>query len=256
MRLGVVRQSLAFSVLLIFSLSFVSAYFTSARTFTQDIVDTYVGIFEPFLQVLFGGYGWSGLYLFERFLLFILLLSIVFLVLGKIDIFKKNTFVRWIVAIIVPLLGIRFIDYEWLTSVLLAYQVAALALTTAVPLLVFVVFIHYACKDYPHVRKVFWLLFIGVYVGLWSTAVATSASTAYFWTFVAAILLLIFDKKIEYRLHLAERRAADRYWHYGIVSQLKQDIRLLRESGLPDEEIEKAVKRKEKEIKRILDEHH
>src|SRR3989344_5673304 len=127
---------------MLFVSSFVSAYyFPSARTFTQDIIDTYVGVFEPILQALFGGFGWNGLYLFERFLLFILLLSLIYVILGNVEMFKKNTFVRWITAVIVPLIGIRFINFEWLTAVLLSYQVFAIAVTTAIPLLIFFLFL-------------------------------------------------------------------------------------------------------------------
>ena len=238
---------------MLFVSSFVSAYyFPSARTFTQDIIDTYVGVFEPILQALFGGFGWNGLYLFERFLLFILLLSLIYVILGNVEMFKKNTFVRWITAVIVPLIGIRFINFEWLTAVLLSYQVFAIAVTTAIPLLIFFFFVHGIGKEYPYIRKIFWVIFIGVYMGLWSTATSDGASSAYFWTFVAAILFLFLDSKIEYYLFKQEQKKAGQYWKYDVISRLRADIEFLNNNGAMDpDEKRKAIERKNKEIERI-----
>ena len=242
---------MGFITALIFS-SFVSAYyFPSARTFTQDIVDTYVEVFEPILQALFGGYGWSGLYLFERFLLFILVMSLVFLILGKFDMFEKNTVVRWIIAIIVPLIGIRFIDFEWLTALLLSYQAFAIALTTAIPLIVFFFFVHGIGKDYPHVRKILWVVFIGVYLGLWSTTASSGASAAYFWTFIAALLFLLFDSRIEQYLFKKAQQEAGRYWKYDVIARLRHDIDVLNTAPMDLTEKRKAIERKQKEIERI-----
>lgn len=238
---------------MLFAGSFVSAYyFPSARTFTQDIIDTYVGVFEPILQALFGGFGWSGLYLFERFLLFILLLSLIYVILGNVEMFKKNTFVRWITAVIVPLIGIRFVDFEWLSAVLLSYQALAIALTTVLPLLVFFFFVHGIGKEYPYIRKIFWVIFIGVYMGLWSTSTNDGASAAYFWTFVAAVIFLLLDSKIEYYLFKQEQKKAGEYWKYDIISKLRKDIELLNDNNAMDiDKKMKAIERKNKEIERI-----
>ena len=247
-----------FFVVMVSSLLFIQLtsayYFPSARSFTQDIVDTYVGVFEPILQALFGGFGWSGLYLFERFLLFILLMSLIFVILGngRFPMFEKNSIVRWIVAIVVPLIGIRFVNFEWLTALLLSYQAFAIALTTAVPLIVFLFFVHGIGKEYPHMRKVLWVLFIGIYIGLWSTTTTSGASAAYFWTFVAAVLFLLFDTKIEEQLYKYEQRKANKYWKLDAVANLRHDITMLRQSGLPPHEMNEAIKRKEDHINTIL----
>ena len=71
MRKGVLFKA---AVSLLSVLPFVSAYyFPNVRTMMQDVIDIYVDTFEPVLQALFGWFGWSSMYLFERLLLFILL---------------------------------------------------------------------------------------------------------------------------------------------------------------------------------------
>jgi hypothetical protein len=246
------HRFIAFAFLLVIGASsLASAYsFGSARSFTQDVIDAYVDFGEPVLQALFGGFGWSGLYLFERFLLFLLVLSLLYVILGNMELFKKNIVVRWLVAIIVPLIGMRFVDFEWLTAVLFTYKVFAIASTTAIPLVMFFFFVHSVGKQYPHVRKILWVLFLGVYLGLWATATDSVASTAYVWTFIAALLLLLFDAKIEYYLIKQQHEEAHTYWKADIIARLQEDITRLEASTLPDRQ--KFIDRKKDEIARLM----
>lgn len=180
--------------------SFASAYFyfPDLRSVTQSVIDSYVSVGEPILSALFGGYGgWTGFLLFERFLLFVLLVSVIYVILGRIEFFDNQRAVKWVVAIIVPLIGIRFIDFDWLSAVLLQYQALALILTSLLPFVLFFFFVHSIGKDYPMLRKIAWIFFIGVYVGLWNTAQSGVQGSVYFWTMVAAILGLLLDKRIE-----------------------------------------------------------
>jgi len=198
------------AVVLLSLVSLASAYYLpDLRYVSQRTIDYYVDFFEPILQALFGGQGgWSGLYLFERFLLFILLVSVIYVILGKAEFFEHNSTVKWIVAIIVPLIGIRFIDYGWLSAVLMQYRLLSIAFGSVLPFILFFYFVHSIGKDYPIMRKILWALFICVYAGLWSTAESEFSSTIFFWTMVASILMLIFDKRIE--LYLSAREFAKR----------------------------------------------
>lgn len=197
------------SALLVF-VSFASAYYLpDLRYVSQRTIDYYVDFFEPILQALFGGYGgWSGLYLFERFLLFILLVSMIYVILGKVDLFEHNSSVKWAVAIIVPLIGMRFIDYGWFSAVLMQYGTLSIALSSVLPFILFFFFVHNIGKDYPLMRKILWIAFICIYAGLWSTAESEFSSAMFFWTMLASILMLIFDTKIE--LYLGAREFAKR----------------------------------------------
>lgn len=242
---------LSAGVLSVMLLSLASAYyFPTARTFVQDIFDSYVQTFEPILAALFGGFGWSGLYLFERFLLFILLVSVIYVVSGRVPVFENNRAVRWVIAIVVPLIGMRFLDFEQLSTILLSYKITAIALSAVLPLIAFFFFVHAVGKEYPHVRKILWVLFLGVYLGLWSTAMSDEASVIYFWTGAVALLFLLFDGRIQKALEWQEQRRAHRYWKADIVARLREDIRLLHGSGLPN--AYKLIERKEKEIERLL----
>jgi hypothetical protein len=189
---------------------FVSAYyFPDARSVAQSVIDTYVNVGEPILQALFGGYGgWSGYLLFERFLIFILLLSVIYVILKRVPLFEEQKGVRWVVAIIIPLIGMRFIDYEWLEAMLMQYEILAIILTSVLPFIIFFYFIHSLGVSYPIMRKIGWVFFIGIYIGLWTTSISEAQSVVYFWTIFAALLALLFDKRIE--LWLTAREFAKR----------------------------------------------
>jgi len=218
---------LLFGILL---MNFASAYFyfPDARSLTQSVIDAYVDVGEPILQALFGGYGgWSGFLLFERFLLFILLLSLIYVVLGRVEIFEEQKAVRWVIAIIVPLIGMRFVDYEWLSAVLLQYQVLAIAMTAILPFFIYFFFLYSMALDYPIPRKLGWIFFGVVYIGLWSTTMSESASQIYFWTIAAVVVCLIFDKKIENYLRFRNLTKQDVTAKHKEMARINDEIQTL-----------------------------
>ena len=179
--------------------NFASAYyFPSARQVSQNVITAYIDVFEPILQALFGGYGgWSGYLLFERFLLFVVLVSIVYLAIGRVSLFENQKTVKWIVSVIVPLIGMRYINYDSLSAIITQYQVLAIAITSVLPFIIFFFFVHNISGDYPILRQIGWIFFIVVYLGLWSTTQNELSSQIYFWTVAVSLFCLFFDKRIE-----------------------------------------------------------
>jgi len=187
----------AFSVL---SSNFASAsyYFPSVRGVSESVITTYIDVFEPVLQALFGGYGgWTGYLLFERFLIFILLVSVIYIVLGRIELFADKKGIKWIVSIVVPLIGMRYIDYASLSAIINQYQVLSIALTAVLPFIIFFYFVHGVGAGSHILRQICWIFFIAVYIGLWSTTQSELSSQIYFWTLAAAVISMVFDKRID-----------------------------------------------------------
>ena len=257
------RVGFVFALLLvgILASSLVSGYyyFPNVRSVTKGVIDTYVNIGEPILQALFGGYGgWTGYLLFERFLLFILLISIVYISIGKVPFFENQKMTRWIVAIVVPLIGIRFINYDSLKSILDQYQILAIVLTSILPFVLFFYFVHNLAGDYPFLRKVAWMVFIGIYAGMWTTASGELASSVYFWTFVAAIASLVFDGFIERqfrRRQFAKQGSQAIHLEIGQTNKKIADVRTQIVNRQIDEKAGlDIIKRWEKHIKELMDE--
>jgi signal transduction histidine kinase len=238
-------------------MNFASAYFyfPDFRSVTQSVIDSYVSVGEPILGALFGGYGWTGFMLFERFLLFVLLISVIYVILGRIEFFENQRAVKWVISIIVPLIGIRFIDFDWLSAILLQYQILALVLTSILPFILFFFFVHSIGKDYPVLRKISWIFFIGVYVGLWNTAESGVQGSVYFWTMVAAVLGLLFDKRIETWLMAKQFAKRERWQIDSEIARINEEIKKLHKerASYPDpSEVDKHIKELELQKKYLI----
>ena len=198
---------------------------------------------------MLGGYDWTGALLFERFLIFILLMSIVFLSLNNIDMFKEKKAVLWTVAIIVPLLSIRFIDFIWLNTILMQYQVLGIALAGILPFIIYLFFLH-GVSDHAVVRKIGWIFFIVIYFGLWVTSEAESYGSVYFWTMLIALVFLLMDGTIHRAFDRQRWREADRSQVVAALTEIGHELNRLDESkGIPEpvlrKERRKLMKRRE-----------
>lgn len=206
-------------------LQLTSAYYLpSVRGFSQNIIDSWVDFGSPILNALFGGFGWTGFYLFERLLLFILLISVIYLSLGKVPLFEEQRTIRWVVAIIIPLIGIRFIDYAWLTSIFEQYKALAIIIMAVFPFITYFLFLYNVAGDHGIIRKMGWLIFIGIYLGLWSGATSEGSSAIYFWTVVAAVVCLLGDNIIDRRYRALQRGKSDQQWKDREVGRINQEI--------------------------------
>ncbi|MBD3252432.1 hypothetical protein GF386_01745, partial [Candidatus Pacearchaeota archaeon] len=224
------------------SVNSVSAY-VDIRRGSEQLISFVIAWAEPFLFVLFGSYD-GGYYLFEKFLFFIMLLAIVYIALSNIDIFDNNPPALWTVSIIVPILSVRFINWQWLNTVLLSYQVLGVALAGILPFIIYLYFLHNASND-GTVRKIGWIFFIVVYFGLWSTATTEGYSEIYFWTMIISLIFLIFDGTIHKALMKQKWKQAEDSGFVQAISKIDEELRRLREKGgsIP-ESIRKREERK------------
>ncbi len=247
-----------FGIIFILFMHSVSAY-TDIRGYVQQSIDAFVGIVEPILQTLFGGSNWNSAYLFEKLLIYLILVPLVFLSLKNIPAFDSQRGVLKLIAFIVPLIGVRYLDYAWIESILFQYQILAIALAGFLPFVLFFFFIHNIGADHDIVRKIGWIFFIGVYFGLWSTAPEGTYTDIYFWTMVAAVVFLLFDNTIQ-RYFI--RQEMHRTGHATVLEHLAQlmtrrDV-IASTRGLTQREmqialapIEKQIRQTRKQIGRI-----
>ena len=210
--------------LMLLSSSFVSAYyFPSARFVGQDLVYTVTDFFEPILTALFGNYA-AG-YTFEVLLLFLIISSIVYFVIGKAELFGGSKSVKWILTIAVPLLSVRFIDYEWLVTIFDQYKLLGIVLTSIIPFILYFYFLYHAAGNHGFIRKAGWGLFVAVYIGLWSGAYVNEFNSAvYFWTFIVGMCCLLGDNLIRKRFQLMEEVSKDRKFINIEVTRINKQI--------------------------------
>ena len=153
---------------------------------TEQVVDSIVFNLEPLLRALLGGYDWTGYLLFEKTLLFILISIISGLVLSKIPVFadRKKGVLRF-VAVIIGILGVRNLNYIWINTIIVQYQVLFIAIAGILPFLIYWAF----TKDLvPMMKKVAWIFYAVIYFGLWATTDLEAYTEVYFWGAVSALI--------------------------------------------------------------------
>jgi hypothetical protein len=222
------KEGFVFAFLLlgifVFLSSTVSAfYLPSFGQIGHDLVYTTTDFFEPILNALFGGYS-SG-YVFETLLLFVLISSLVYIALGKVPIFKGHSGIRGILTVAIPLLSIRWIDYEWFVTVMNTYKVLGIVLSSVLPFILYFYFLYNAADDNQILRKLGWLFLIVVYTGLWTSEYASALnSIVYFWTVVAALICLVFDSAINRQLKTIKNMEKDQYFANREIGRLNMQI--------------------------------
>ncbi len=164
MKRGKIIISLFLTFLII--ISFASARDTSLGDNLEhggnQLVDIVTGFITPFLTAFFGG---EGELLFQKLLFFILIISLVYVVLSKNPLFDEYPNIIWIVASVVALLSTRFLtELEFVNAILLPYSVLGVAITSAIPLIIFFTFVQKF--ESAIARKVLWIFFIIIFFGL------------------------------------------------------------------------------------------
>ncbi|MFH1308219.1 MAG: hypothetical protein ABIH72_05180 [archaeon] len=157
--------------------------------------------FGPALSILFG----SGEYIFERFLLFLIVLAVVFVVLDKVPAFQERMGVIWIIAFAVAILSTRFLSsVQTLYGIILPYGVLGVALTSLLPMLIFFYFVESFTS--PTVRKLAWVLFAVVFFGLWIEFYPKLGNIVwiYFATGILALILFLADGTVRRALRNQE----------------------------------------------------
>lgn len=227
---GILLLSLFISIFLI---SLASAYgYVDLRQGSEQVIEWITDFSEPFLQVIFGGQDYTGLLLFERFLIFIMLLAIVYLALKNVSMFEDNKGVLWTVSVIIPLLAVRFMDFAWINTILVQYEVLGIAIAGVLPFIIYLIFLHNISES-SVVRKVGWAFFIVIYFGLWSTNKADTYGQIYFWAMLAALVFLLLDEPIHKIFESQKFREAQRAGIYRRIAEIDKDISTIEKSSLP-----------------------
>lgn len=229
--------------------SFASAL--DLRKISEDAIDFYVQVFEPILRILLGGQDYTGGLLFEKLLLFLVMLSIIYIALSKVPIFENKKSTKWIIATAVSLIGIRFMNSEYMFSIILQYKLLAITITAIIP---FIVYFFFLSGVFPgdtnnFMRKLGWLLFVMVYGGLWLTAANNIQSSIFFWTMIAGIIFAFFDGYVEKFLHSREFGKAERGRTLEHIVDINRRIRNLQSSDIPERDKIEAIKELEKQKK-------
>jgi len=252
----------------IFLINLVSAQFLGGFGFdirrgSNDIINFVVNWAAPFINAILGGDGYTGFLLFEKFLIFLILMGVIYIALKQIDIFEDNTALHWMISIIVPILSLRFMNFMWIHTILLQYQVLGVALGGLLPFIIYLFFLH-NLQVSSVVRKIGWIFFIVVYYGLWTTSSDPSINFSgssnygeiYFWTMAIAFVFLIFDGTIHRVMESQKWKHAQTSGLVEAIARIDDQIDKLRKNNsipqpIKDREERKLLRKRKKLRKKI-----
>jgi hypothetical protein len=198
---SLLRIILGFMLLGIFAIPLVSAQSFDLYQGSNNLINSIERFATPFFEVLIGDYSGSEFF-FAKCLFLILLFIMIDAILKKVPLFQGNNAVIFIIALVVSVLGVRFIsDNEFTQMILLPYGTLGIVLTTVLPFIIVFYFLH-SMNAGGAARRILWLFFIVVFGALWyskrNTLLASNpiGNQIYMWTLVAMAGLFIFDRGI------------------------------------------------------------
>ena len=202
---GVLTASSLFSSILL--ASFASAADVPAQTANafKPIGDILVGLFNAITSVISPishyiiGDTSTGEMFVARVAMFLIVYAIIYVVLNSMDYFKnKNGWARVLISLAVGILGVRFLDEQFIQTAILSNSAFAVAVTAGLPFVAF----WFIVKDWTKtMRKISWIFFGVIMLALWSyrysnaatAATESYASMIYPLVAICAFLMAVFD---------------------------------------------------------------
>lgn len=225
----------------LFILSLISTFmfvnFASAQYFrgsslgytVENVINSIVSVATPILSALFGGTFWDGYLLFEKLLLFIIVAVVSYLALSNVPVFKdQNKKLVKLIAVIVALIGIRNLDYLWLGTIFVQYQVLFVAVAGVLPFIIY----WYFLKDMEGIpRKIGWILYAVIYFGLWITNPIDAHESVYLWTALAALVYaFFFDVMVHNWMERQSMRKGNRYQIGAQIANISAEIETIQKN--------------------------
>jgi hypothetical protein len=206
-------------------------YYGDASYQVRNAINFVLDIFRPFLELIIGEY-WTSEFFFHKILVLILLTVICKFVLDKTPIGEYNKKVTFLIAAIVSILAIRFInENRFFEAIFIHYGVLGIAITTILPLVIFFYFVHNTqVKSFG--RRMFWTIYMIILVVIWlmkSSEIPPAANWIYGLTILAALAFVFLDKNIHAYLGMSDFRKFERDTNKRTIRKLHKDFDELKE---------------------------
>ncbi len=183
-RIGVVSVVL---ISLLFVMTFVSAQNPTLNGIADGVESFYDTLFEPFAKFLLGQSTDSPEAFFAKLLVFIIVLSVVWFVVGKFPLMTGKKKTGLLIAVVVSILSVRYLTYEWLNTIILPYTTLGVAVTSLIPFIIYFFFV----KDLPTqlMRKSAWIFFAVVFFGLFIFRINGPTSSPQMYVYLVTVVL-------------------------------------------------------------------
>jgi hypothetical protein len=163
-------------------------------------------LIRPVLEGIIGETS-DGEFFLAKVLLLMIIFAILWVALDKVSFFSENTWVLVIVSVAVSILSIRwFGNSDMIRTVILPYSALGIAISAGLPFVLAFIIIENNFKK--TMRKIGWIFFAVVFVGLWIMRSGESGAEAvggpvgpFAWIYLAtagiAMIMLFMDGTIQ-----------------------------------------------------------
>ncbi|MBU2576372.1 MAG: hypothetical protein KKF50_01485 [Nanoarchaeota archaeon] len=221
----------------------------------EQLIDTVQEMFYPLFSIILGGYGD---YMFERIMFLFILVALLYVIISRMDVFKENKMVIWVITISISLLATRFLtESDLIQTMLLPYSVLGVALTAVLPILIYFFFVE-SFSDSATVRKMLWIFYIVVFVGLWASRYDElgQMSWIYMMSAIAALIFLLFDGTIRRAIIKQQMKELDVNSREDLIILVRKQLKELnenyRDGYMTEARYKKIQKRLNKQIETIM----
>ena len=220
----------------------------------EQLINIIEQIFGPFFAVILGG----GDMLFERILFLVVVLAIVYIVASKMELFKDNEVIIWIVSISVALLSTRFLVENGLVqTMILPYSAFGISITAALPLVIYFYFVQ-SFEDSSTIRRMLWIFYIVVFIGIWGSRYEEVGNLG--WIYLAgagfALIFFLFDGTIRRAIVRQRIKQLDAGNREGYMIKLRREMGRLEENKrngyVTDREYKRLKKSLAKQMRTVV----
>lgn len=223
----------------------------------EDIQDAGSSIFELFRPLLEGivGETSNGETFLAKVLFLVIIFSIIWVSLGKVSFFNDNTLVLVTVGTAASILAIRWFGSSGIVqTAILPYSVLGIAISSGIPFVLF----YFIVNDFEKtMRKVSWIFFSVVFVGLWFSRYDDLGKFGYIYLVTAGLglLMLAFDGTLQKIKARAKRDRVRSATTSRLVDALHDDLadtdKRYANGGIDSKEHKKRVEKIQKKLDKL-----
>jgi hypothetical protein len=242
------KRELTLVFVILFSIQLVLSQNPFLDRMIDGLSQAFGSIFGPIFGAEFGDF------LFAKIMLFFLLFAIIFVALGKIDIFFDNRAVHVILTSVTSIFAVRYLEPgEFINAILLPYTALGAALSTFLPLLIFFYFVHKS-GFVGFGRRAAWFIYGVFFIMLWGTRPYDSLGIAN-WIYVIGIgfiiINFIFDKSIQGYFSSMDERAWNERLNDARVAKLEVERDSIMNARVQSDRMRRRLIQIDRELRRI-----
>ncbi len=164
------------------------------------IINDFVSGIEPFAKALLGdvagvaGFDSSEV-LFAKVLFLIIIFSIVWVALDRVDFFSSHRWALWLISVAVSIIATRWLtEAALIQAIILPYSTLGVALSAGLPFVLYFLVVNVGFKNQaPIVRRIAWVFFAVIFLSLWISRYDTlkTANAIYLYPVTALIAFIM-----------------------------------------------------------------